>query len=53
MRMEFAHSVVKIKPALDYDPLLSNELMTILSSMQGDQDPDVVEAVEQADYELL
>jgi hypothetical protein len=53
VRMEFAHSVRKIKPTLDYDPLLSNELISLLTSMHSDPDPDVVEAVQQSDYELL
>jgi hypothetical protein len=53
VRMEFAHSVRKIKPALDYDASLSNELISILTQMHGDADPDVVEAVQQSDYELL
>jgi hypothetical protein len=51
--MEFAHSVRKIKPALDYDATLSNDLISILTSMHSDADPDVVEAVQQSDYELL
>ena len=46
VRMEFAHSVRKIKPALDYDPTLANELISILTSMHSDSDPDVVEAVQ-------
>ena len=53
VRMEFAHSVRKIKPALDYEQTLANELISILTSMHSDPDPDVVEAVQQSDYELL
>lgn len=45
VRMEFAHSVVKIKPYFDYDQSLSNQLMSLLTSMHSDPDPDVVEAV--------
>ena len=45
VRMEFAHSVVKIKPFLDYDLTLSGELMSLLTSMHSDPDPDVSEAV--------
>ena len=51
--MEFAHSVRKIKPFLDYDQSLANDLISILTSMHSDPDPDVVEAVQQSDYELL
>jgi hypothetical protein len=51
--MEFAHSVVKIKPSLDYDQAQSNDLITILTSMHSDPDPDVAEAVQQSDCELL
>ena len=46
VRMEFARSVRKIKPSLDYDTGLANELITILTSMHSDLDPDVVEAVQ-------
>jgi hypothetical protein len=53
VRMEFARSVRKIKPSLDYDTGLANELITILTSMHSDLDPDVVEAVQQSDDELL
>jgi hypothetical protein len=45
VRMEFAHSVRKIKPFLDYDSALANDLISILTSMHSDSDPDVVEAV--------
>jgi hypothetical protein len=45
VRMEFAHSVVKIKPFFDYDQTLSNELMSLLTAMHADPDPDVAEAV--------
>jgi hypothetical protein len=44
VRMEFAHSV-KIKPFFDYDQTLSNELMSLLTAMHADPDPDVAEAV--------
>lgn len=53
VRMEFAKSIVKLKPFLENDPILGNELMSLLSSMQSDLDSEVVEAVEQCDYELL
>lgn len=53
VRMEFAKSIVKLKPFLENDPILGNELMSLLSSMQSDADSEVVEAVEQCDYELL
>ena len=46
VRMEFAHSVRYIKPHLDYDQQLANELISILTSMHSDPDPDVVEAVQ-------
>jgi len=46
VRMEFARSVRKIKPSLDYETSLANELITILTSMHSDLDPDVVEAVQ-------
>lgn len=46
VRMEFAKSIVKLKPFLENDPILGNELMSLLSSMQSDLDSEVVEAVE-------
>lgn len=51
--MEFAHSVVEIKPYFDYDITLNLELMDILNSLKVDSDRDVIEAVEQCDYKLL
>lgn len=53
VRMEFARSLVIIKPALDYDSAQANDLMTILTQMHSDTDPDVAEAVQQADDALL
>lgn len=51
--MEFAHSIVAIKPYLDYDVNLNLEIMDILNRLKMDNDRDVVEAVEQCDYKLL
>jgi hypothetical protein len=51
--MEFAHSVVTIKPYLDYDTNTNLELMDILNALKGDFDKDVIEAVDQCDYKLL
>lgn len=46
VRMEFAHSVITIKPYIDYDVNLNLELMDILNRLKMDSDRDVVEAVE-------
>eukprot|EP00347_Sterkiella_histriomuscorum_P008191 403346032 len=53
VRMEFAHSIVAIKPYLDYDVNINLELMDILNRLKMDSDRDVVEAVEQCDFKLL
>jgi hypothetical protein len=46
VRMEFAHSVVSIKPYLDYDTGINLELMDIFSLLRIDPDRDVIEAIE-------
>lgn len=46
VRMEFAHSILIVKPFLDNDSAIGNELMSILTVMHSDIDRDVVEAVE-------
>ena len=51
--MSFAHSIVKMKKHLEYDSKINMSLMEILNQLRTDQDRDVVEAVEQCDYELL
>lgn len=53
VRMEFAHSIVAIKPHLDYDVNLNLEIMDILNRLKMDNDRDVVEAVEHTDFKLL
>jgi hypothetical protein len=53
VRMEFAHSMVHMKPHLDYDINLNLELMDILNQLKADSDRDVVESVEQCDFKLL
>lgn len=53
VRMEFAHSIVSIKPYLDHDINLNLELMEIINKLKSDPDKDVVEAIEQCDYKLL
>jgi len=53
VRMEFASSLLTVKPFFDSDPVLSNELMSLLTQMHSDVDRDVVEAVETCDYQLL
>ena len=53
VRMEFAHSIVSIKPYLDYDVNLNLEIMDILNKLKMDNDRDVVEAVEHCDFKLL
>ena len=53
VRMEFARSFLHVKPFLESDPSLANELMNLLDHMHSDIDRDVVEAVEICDYELL
>jgi hypothetical protein len=44
--MEFARSLVSIKPYLDYDINLNLELMDVLNSLKSDPDRDVIETVE-------
>ncbi len=51
--MSFAHSIVKMKKHLEYDDKINMNLMEILNKLRTDQDRDVVEAVEQCEYELL
>ena len=51
--MEFAHSIVQMKPYLDYDVSLNLELMDVLNYLKQDSDRDVVEAVEATDFKLL
>lgn len=46
VRMEFAHSVVHIKPYLDSDDKSNLELMDILNELKQDSNRDVIEAVE-------
>lgn len=53
VRMNFAHSIVKMKKHLRYDSKISMELMEILNNLRTDPDRDVVEAIEQCDYDLL
>jgi len=53
VRMEFANAMLIIKPYFDSDVDLSLELVDILSFMSGDTDRDVIEAVENTDFELL
>lgn len=53
VRMEFASSLITIKPCFDSDPVTVNDLMSILTNMHSDPDRDVVEAVEVCDYQLL
>ena len=51
--MEFANTLLFIKPFFDCYTELSLELMDILSDLNNDPDRDVLEAVEHTDYELL
>lgn len=53
VRIEFANSMLQIKPYLDYDKQLSMEIIDILNTLRGDSDRDVVEATEHTDYLLL
>lgn len=46
VRMEFSHSLVGLKPYLDYDTAITQELMEILSVFRNDPDRDVIEAAE-------
>lgn len=51
--MEFIHSLQFIKPYLDYDMNLNVDLMDILNELRQDRNRDVVEAVDQLDFNLL
>lgn len=53
VRMEFAHSILIVKPFFEGDSIVCNDLMSLLNQMHADTDRDVVEAVEQCDNELL
>lgn len=50
VRMEFASSLLTIKPFFDSDTILANDLISLLNKMHSDIDKDVVEAVETCDY---
>lgn len=51
--MEFANAMVIIQPYFENDSEFSYELMDILTTLSGDKDRDVIEAVEHTDFELL
>ena len=53
VRMEFANAMLVIKPFFDRDTEISHELMDVLQVLQSDTDRDVLEAVENTDFELL
>ncbi len=54
VRIEFASSLLHLKPYMELtDPPIVNDMMSTLTQMLSDIDRDVVEAVEQCDYELL
>lgn len=53
VRMEFAHSVIHIKPYLDNDDKFNLDLMDVLNLLKQDSNRDVIEAIEQADFNLL
>lgn len=52
--MEWAHSVVSVKPFVDVGDVDIHLLfMDIVNKMKNDNDRDVIEAVDQCDYKLL
>lgn len=51
--MEFANTMLFIKPFFDHEMDLSLELMDIINHLHNDSDRDVLEAVEHTDFELL
>jgi hypothetical protein len=53
VKMEFVHSIVNMKTYLEYDAKLNLDLMDTLNKLKNDENRDVVEAVEQCDFELL
>lgn len=53
VRMEFAKSLLTIKPYFDGDPIVNNDLMSLLNLLSTDVDRDVMEAAEHCDCELL
>ena len=53
VRIMFAHSIVKMKQFLEYDKNINLDLMEILNKLRTDPDRDVVEAIEQCDFDLL
>lgn len=51
--MEFSKAAVKIKLHLDYNSDLSMKLLEQLNKLRNDENPDVAEVTEQADFEMF
>ncbi len=53
IRIEFAKSILLIKPFIDYDLDMSLHIMEIMNELKGDKDRDVSDAAENSDYKIL
>ena len=53
VRMEFSKAAVKIKSHLDYNQELSMKLVEQLNKLRNDENLDVAEVTEQADFEMF
>jgi len=53
VRIEFAKSLVQIKPYLEPNKKLSMQLNERIISLNDDLDQDVADAIEDTDYQLL
>lgn len=53
VRMEFARSLIQIKPYLEPNKNRSMELSERMEKLKNDKDRDVADATENVDYDLL
>lgn len=53
VRLEFAKSLLQLKPYLDQKPQINTELIESISKLKSDEKLEVAEATESADFELL
>jgi len=51
--MEFSKSVVKTKLHLDYSQELTMKVVELLNNLRNDDNQDVAEVTEQADFEMF
>jgi disulfide oxidoreductase YuzD len=51
--MEFAHSIIHVKPYLEVDMNLNVKFVDIVNVLRSDKDKEVVDAIENCEYLLL